>query len=391
MEKARQLRVLFIPTSSSGIQWWRIQSWVQSAWKQGLASFQNPLWMKEHDGIQEWQSRLTDTAEKSYDPIFVRQFIPMIESGCQQADAVVFQYAHEEGALELFEAIKIKYPHLPILTEIDDNVLSVPTYNEAFQTYDPRSAVRKRAIAQMRQSDGIIVSTPYLKEVFSEFNKNIWVVENSIDFKVWDRIKKGNKPGVRIGWAGGSGHEGDFEPYAEGIKRILAKHKNARLVLLNGPAKTGIPEFFKGVERVEHKAVWVPILKYPKLIMSEDFDIGIAPLVDSAFNRGKSNLKWLENSAMGIPTIASNVGHMAETIHTGRDGILCDDASDFELALHVLISDRKRRIAMGRAANERARKDFDVNKNVHHYISCLKEAISIKHRESDAIAVAGEA
>ena len=334
--------------------------------------------MKEHDGIQDWQIKLTDTSEKPYDPIFVRQFVPMIESGCVGADALVFQYAHEEGALELFDAIKAKFPHLPILTEIDDNVLSVPSYNEAFQTYDPRSEIRRRAIYQMRASDGLIVSTPYLKEVFSEYNSNIWVVPNSINFKIWDRLKKKSKPGVRIGWAGGSGHEGDFEPVAGALKNVLEKHKDAHLILLNGPAKTGLPEFLKGIPRIEHKAVWVPILKYPKLMMDMDIDIGIAPVVDSAFNRGKSNLKWLENSAMSIPTVASNVGHLAETIKSGKDGILCDDAKEFELALDVLISDRKRRAAMGRAANARVREEFNVEKTVLHYIDCLHEAVGLK-------------
>lgn len=378
MNRQSKLKVLFIPTSSAGIAWWRLQSYVEAAWRTGVASFQNPLWVKDMDGIQPWQTKLTDTPEKPHDPIFIRQFVPMIESGCIQADAVVFQYAHEEGALELFEAIKIKFPHLPILTEIDDNVLSVPPYNEAFQTYDPRSEIRRRAVAQMKASDGLIVSTPYLKEVFSEFNPNIWVVPNAIDFKTWDKLKRKAKPGVRIGWAGGSGHEGDFEVVAGALRRVLQKHKDARLVLLNGPAKRGIPEFLKDIPRVEHKAVWVPILKYPKLVMSEDFDIGIAPLVDSAFNRGKSNLKWLENSAMGIPTVASNVGHLSETIRTGVDGILCDDEREFELALDVLISDRKRRKAMGAAANARVRRDFNIDTVTAHYVSCLEEAIKIK-------------
>ena len=382
------LRVLFIPTSSSGIQHWRIQNYVNAAWRTGAASFQNPLWMKDHDGIQEWQIKLTDMPDKPHDPIFIRQFVPMVESGCVQADAVVFQYPHEEGALELFEAIKQKFPRLPMLTEIDDNIMSVPPYNEAFQTYDPRSEIRRRAIQQMRASDGLIVSTPYLRDVFSEFNTNIHVVPNAIDFKVWDRLKRRNRPGVRIGWAGGSGHEGDFEPAADALKRVLEKHKDARLVLVNGPAKRGLPDFLKGVERIEHHAVWTPILKYPKLMMDLDIDIGIAPVVDSAFNRGKSNLKWLENAAMAIPTVASNVGHFSETIRNGVDGILCDEGDDFFLALDVLISDRKRRKAIGAAANARVRKDFNIDEVTKHYVACLKE--TIEKKAAGDIALVGE-
>lgn len=374
------MNVFFIPTASSSVMWWRIQSYVESAWRTGLASFKNELWYKDLGTTQPWQDKMTDGDR--YDALFIRQFVPMIESGCIQADAVVFQYAHQEGALELFDAIKIKFPRLPLLVEIDDNILSIPDYNEAFDAFDPRngpeSSTRRRVLSQLRSADGLIVSTPYLKEIYTEYNPNIYVVPNAINFKQWDKLKGKKRTGIRIGWAGGSGHDGDFEPVADAIKNVLAKHKDAKLVLVNGPAKAGIPDYFKGVEGIEHHATWTPILKYPKMLAELDLDIGIAPLLDSAFNRGKSNLKWLENSALGIPTVAMNVGHMSETIRNGKDGYLCDDANDFELALDVLISDRKRRKAMGLAANARVRRDFNIDDVTAQYVAHLQDATDKK-------------
>jgi glycosyltransferase involved in cell wall biosynthesis len=373
----RPLNVLLVPTASSAVMWWRIQSWVEAAWRTGLASFQNPLWIKDlHSSHQPWQAKMPNS--DAYDPIFTRAFVPMIESGCAKADAIVFQYVHEEGALDLFEAVKIKYPHIPVLTEIDDNLLSVPTYNEAFGAYDPRSHVRRRALEQIKASDGLIVSTPYLKEIYAEYNPNIWVVPNSVDFKLWDKAKRKNKSGIRIGWAGGNGREGDVETVKDAILNICKKHKGVKFVFVNGPAKNGLPDYFKDHPQIEHHARWEPILKYPSLVAGLDFDIGISPLIDSAFNRGKSNLKWLENSALGIPTVASNVGHYAETVRHGVDGMLCEDSAEFESALDLLITDRKRRIAMGRAANARVREDFNTEKNIRVYIQALEEARAIK-------------
>lgn len=387
----RDFRALFVPTGNSGLMHWRIQNFIEAAWRTEAASFQNPLWYKDLDQIQPWQEYLTDKPGKPYDPIFIRQFVPMIESGCVGADALIFQYVHEEGGIELFDAIRTKFPHLPMLTEIDDNILSVPQYNEAAETFDPRSDVRRRAIAQMIASDAVIVSTPYLKEIFSEFNANIYVVPNAIDFKKWDRLKKKSRPGIRIGWAGGSGHEGDFEPVAQALKNILAKYDDVKLVLINGPAKTGVPSYFHGVKRVEHHATWTPILKYPKMLAEMDFDIGIAPVVDSAFNRGKSNLKWLENSALGIPTVAMNVGHFAETIHNGLDGFICDDSSEFEATLEKLIKDRKLRSKVGLAANERVRRDFNVDNVAAYYVEVLKEVADKKKFNFEKIKEVAEA
>ncbi len=363
------MRVLVIPTTSSSIQYWRLQSFVEAAWRTRCASFQNPLWEKDiKNEIHPWQGRLTDGPNN--DPIFIRAFVPTIESGCIHADAIVFQMVHEEGALELFEAIKIKYPNVPIFTEIDDNVLSIPSYNQAFETYNPRSEIRRRVVAQIKQSDGVIVSTPYLKEVYAEFNDNIHVIPNSINFKKWDSLKKKSKPGIRIGWAGGAGHAGDFEAVIPAIKRI-AHNYDVKFVFVNGPTGTGLPDELKGVKNVEHKMLWVPILKYPQMLADQDFDIGIAPLVDSAFNRGKSNLKWLENAALSIPTVGFNIGHYKETLTHGVDAMLANDEAEFEKYLVQLITDRKLRTTIGKQARIKAQKDFNIDQVVKDYCVAL--------------------
>lgn len=364
------MRVFVIPTTSSSIQYWRLQSFVEAAWRTKVASFQNSLWEKNiKNEIHPWQERLTDGPK--YDPMYIRALVPTIESGCQQADAIVFQMVHLEGALELFDAIKIKFPNTPIFTEIDDNVLSIPSYNQAFDTYNPRSEVRRRVVEQIRKSDGVIVSTPYLKEVYSEFNGNIHVIQNSVDFKKWDRLKKKSKPGIRIGWAGGAGHGGDFEAVIPAIKRI-AQNYDVKFIFINGPTGTGLPDSLKGVKNVEYKMRWEPILKYPQLLADQDFDIGIAPLVDSAFNRGKSNLKWLENAALSIPTVASNVGHFKETLTHGVDCMLANDEVEFEKHLISLITNRKLRSAIGRQARIKAEKDFNIDQVVKIYCEALK-------------------
>ena len=372
----RQLKALFLSTCNSGVIYWRIQNFVEAAWRTGLASFQHPLWIKDRNSMQEWQGKLTDGPK--YDPLYLRAFVPMIESGCREADVVVFQYVQEEGALELFDSIKTRFPDLPILTEIDDNLLSVPRYNEANMTYDPRSEVRRRALDQIKASDGVIVSTPGLKTVYSEFNDNIHVIPNCIDFGLWNRAKRKSRPGLRIGWAGGGNHEGDVAAIQNAIKNTLKNHPSVKFVFVNGPGFHGLPDFLRNVPGVEHHAIWAPILKYPQMLASMDFDIIISPLVDSAFNRGKSNLKWLEAAALGIPCIASNVGHYAETLRTGDDCVLADDEKEFELALDVLIRDRKRRKDIGKAAHARAMRDFNVDTVVRKYVDCLQSAANIK-------------
>ncbi len=72
-------------------------------------------------------------------------------------------------------------------------------------------------------------------------------------------------------------------------------------------------------------------------------------------------------------------------MNTGKDCILADNEQEFEVALDVLISDKKRRTAMGKAANLRARKDFNVDEVTKHYIKCLEEAISLKASKAESL------
>jgi len=263
--------------------------------------------------------------------------------------------------------------YVPILMEIDDNILSVPAYNPAFAAYSPGNSIRGCAEKQLKISDGIIVSTPYLQEIYNEYNKNVYCIQNSIDWSLWGKLKNKPKSGVRIGWAGGSAHTEDLEIIEKVIPKILNANSTAKFVFVHGIAEFLVELESKYRGRIELVKQWTPIDKYPSKIASLDFDIALAPLVDSAFNRGKSNLRWLEAAALSIPCVASNVGHFADTIENGVDGILCDDEMGFETAINALIKDKSLRRGMGARANIKAKEKFDVDWVAQKYIDSLKD------------------
>lgn len=341
----------------------------------------HPLW---------WQNDLTEMhhwERDIHDAGYVWRITKEIQDWALISDAIVFQMLHGPGfkmdehtkldyvnhSMALFRAVKELVPNKPIFTEIDDHITSTPIYNAADPFYAPGAALRELAIAQFKESDGLIVSTPYLQEVYSEFNDNIFVVENSLDFKVWDAVKKKSKKGIRIGWAGGATHSQDLEILESVIPRITERHKDVSFVFVHGT-----PHSLRGLKNVEHIQKWTRIDKYPSFLGSLDFDIGIAPLVDNAFNRGKSNLRWLEYSGLGIPTVASKVGHFAQTINHGVDGFLAENHNEFEQYLEVLITDKKARTAMGAMAKDRARLDFNVDRTAQKYAEILQQAVDRK-------------
>ena len=336
-------------------------------WSWAVAAHRNRAMLVNMPWFQYSQTETSPWEVDITEPQYYARIMNEINAHVQKADVVVFQMVHTPAALNLFLTIKEAYPHIPVVAEIDDNILSTPEYNPANPYYSPGAQFRDLAVQQFRAADAMIVSTPYLRDLYSDLNPNVHVVENSTDFKVWDKVKRKEHSGVRIGWAGGASHAEDLRIVEPVIRKTLENHKNARFVIVHG-----IPDFLKEIDRVDGVQKWSRIDKYPKFLGERGFDIGMAPLVDNAFNRGKSNLRWLEYGSMRVPCVASDVGHFAETIRNGVDGILCRDEKDWLDAFSHLIAHKTDRRRIGNAAYERIRKDFNTDTNVFAYESILR-------------------
>lgn len=350
-----------VPTSNAGVSYYRMWSWAVAAHR-NRAFHVECLWFDySQNNTHPWEVDITD-------PKHYARIMNEMDAKVRLADVVVFQMVHTPAALNLFLTIKEAYPHIPVVAEIDDNMLSTADYNPAAAFYAPGSDFRNLAIQQFSAADAMIVSTQHLKEVYSDFCPNIHVIENSMDLSIWDRTKKKRRPGeIRIGWAGGASHLEDLRIIEPVVRKILEKYRQARFVFVHG-----MPDFFKGIRGVEHANKWSRIDKYPAFLASRGFDIGVAPLVDNAFNRGKSNLRWLEYGAMRVPCVASQVGHFEETIRDGVDGILCKTEQEWIDAISELIENKETRLNIGNAAYKRIRTDFNTDKNVWRYEQAMR-------------------
>src|SRR3990167_1239810 len=198
-----EIRALFIQSSNSGVAFYRLYSFVDAAYRTRAFSAFLPWWDKQLTQTHPWEVDLES-------PMLRYRILNELNDHVSKADIVIAQMVHTPAALIVIEGIKEMYK-IPIVSEIDDNMLSTPTYNPADLVYQPGSIFRDIAIKQFKMSDAMVVSTPYLKEVYEDFNKNIHVVPNSLDFRIYDNLKfRNNRDFVRIGWAGGASHNDDL-------------------------------------------------------------------------------------------------------------------------------------------------------------------------------------
>jgi rhamnosyltransferase len=132
---------------------------------------------------------------------------------------------------------------------------------------------------------------------------------------------------------------------------------------------------FKDVShpRLKFTDRWVSIVDYPSMVKGWDLDIGIAPLRDHNFNRAKSNLRWLEYSALSLPTVASKVRPFSECINSGLNGILCSTKQEWYAQLKRLIQDKDERVRLGNMGRSSVFKDFNMDTIAQKYRSVLEE------------------
>lgn len=364
----KRIKIFFVPTNVSGVVFYR-------AWQPYLAlkryehrDFEPLIWWfnPRQYNLHPWESQI-------HTPEIGRTVIRDLDRGCAWADIVVWMGLHSYDSLNLFT--KLKNIHgKPFITEVDDYLLSIPPKNAAHDFYKPGSELTIVAMEQIKRSDGMICSTPYLKDLYSPFNNNIKVVENVIDFTLWRKRKTPVRQGVTIGWVGGGTHQEDLEMIRDPMMRVIEKNKGVKFRILHG-----VPNSFKKLPGVTWSSGFKPTNYYPQWVIKNGFDIGVAPLVDNNFNRGKSNLRWLEYSAMGIPTVASPLPHFTQSIKHGATGFIANTPEQWEHYLTLLAQSRELRKDIGRNALSEVKNSWSLKSLGCKYKTVIKEFLNAEH------------
>jgi O-antigen biosynthesis protein len=357
----KQLKVLFLPTANAGVTFYRMLQYFRHIQK---LPDMNPA-MDKFDPNRatpyEWQFKHNASAT----------LFAQIEKLISQADIVVIGYILTDQGVAILQAIKTEFPDKPIVMEIDDYCNEVNYYSPSAPVFKPYSESTNAIMEQLTLSDMVVVSTPYLKGLYTFFNKNIKVVPNGMDFSIWDNLKDAPKKGkkVRIGWAASSAHGEDLRFIEKVVLKLLYKYPNIEFSFFGG-----VPDFFIGKDkRIKTVRKWVNVYEYPQTLKNLNLDIGIAPLLDNNFNRSKSNLRWLEYSALKIPTVASRVEDFKRTIKDRVTGCLATELDEWEKKLSELIEDEPLRKWLGHNAYNEVKEKFNVETISRDYSKILWE------------------
>jgi glycosyltransferase involved in cell wall biosynthesis len=165
----------------------------------------------------------------------------------------------------------------------------------------------------------------------------------------------------RIGWVGLASNLHHLAQIAGPLRRVCAQ-SGARVVVVSArPPALELPVDF------------VPWSEAAEAEVLATFDVGIMPLADTAFARGKCGLKLLQYMAAGVPVVGSPVGVNATIVHDGIDGRLASDEASWFGALSELLSDESLRARLGRAGRARVERDYSVEAWTPRVVAAYRE------------------
>lgn len=264
----------------------------------------------------------------------------------EEADVVVGQRVSQPGATSRWLRMASgMHGHRPLLVfEIDDNLWEVEhTNGPAWKFYGRNPEQLRNLTTCAKAADVCTVSTEPLADVVRRINPNVVVLPNQLPASAFalGRVSYDDADRLRIGWHGGASHLADVEEMAPALRQHFRRRPKDRFLNFG----TVFESVRKAVGPALETREWTRDMHEHYARVAE-LDIGLAPLRPSIFNQSKSELKFLEYSAAGAATIATNGGPYARVIEQGVTGLLVDTTHQWVSQLDLLARDEETRTDM---------------------------------------------
>lgn len=269
------------------------------------------------------------------------------------------------------------FPYLPYWFEhslMPQGVPYVVDYDDAvFHNYDlagsswVRLLLGSKIDRVMAKAATVICGNNYLADrALLAGASCIELVPTVVDADRYLYTSKSEKTTLVIGWIGSPTTQVYVEALAPVLSRIAEKHA-VRLVLVG--ARPDIKRRFYGLP--------VDVLPWSEKTEAEQvvgFDIGIMPLTDYPWERGKCGYKLIQYMACGKPVIASPVGVNTQIVQNSECGLLADGYEQWFSALDYLLGDPVARSSYGRCGRIAVESHYSLKVQALRLVNILQSA-----------------
>lgn len=226
-----------------------------------------------------------------------------------------------------------------------------------------RSAGRERRFAAtLPLCDQVWAGNSYLAEKARPFNGAVEVIPTALDADRYNVRAEKPASSLDLVWIGSSSTKRHLVTMLPALEAAAGSLPSLRLKI--------IADFSLASDKLKILPVqWSPETEARELASAH---IGIAPLPDNAFTRGKCGLKVLQYMASGLPVISSPTGVNKDMVAHGVNGFLAAGDRDWIEAIQRLAQDRDLRLSMGEAGRRRCLDHFTLQAAFQKMLASLE-------------------
>jgi glycosyltransferase involved in cell wall biosynthesis len=230
----------------------------------------------------------------------------------------------------------------PLVTDVDDAIWLTPPFGNRVAT----------KIAQ--RSEMLIVGNDYLADWFGKYNSRIKVIPTAVDASYFVPAEhKRQDDALVVGWIGSQGNLPYLLSIEPALKLFFSVCQSARLLVVSDSR----PDFkVLSPDQVEFR-LWE---KEREVSDIQQMDVGLMPLVDSEWARGKCSFKMLQYMAVGLPVVVSPVGMNSQVLGLGEVGFSATNMDKWVESLEYLANNRDEGIRLGINGRQAVKEKFDL-------------------------------
>jgi glycosyltransferase involved in cell wall biosynthesis len=203
-------------------------------------------------------------------------------------------------------------------------------------------------------ADLVICGNAYLANWFKRYARKVVILPTGIDTAVYCPSKSGRGRNGVIGWIGTAGNMKYLHAIEPALQRIVASNPDVTIRVISDAKPT-----FVGLtaRNVEYKT-WSASTEVDDI---RGFDVGIMPLEDTPWTRGKCSFKMLQYMACGVPAIVSPVGTNTDVLNRGRCALAADTVPQWIEALSAALYEDSLRDDLIRTGRHVALNHFSID------------------------------
>lgn len=259
-------------------------------------------------------------------------------------------YIFRETALlgpAVFERL-IHRSGVPYVFDLDDAVFV--TYKSPSNGYLSYLKFAGKTETSCRLAAHVMAGNPYLASYARRVNENVTIIPTTIDTEKYKLLSYDRKSGpIVIGWTGSHSTVQHLDTLRETLTK-LARQTTFQLRVIGTPSYQ-----IDGID-----VDTMPWHATTELEDLSNIDIGIMPLPDDKWSKGKCGLKALQFMALGIPTVCSPVGVNTDIIQDNENGLLAASEDEWIRKLSILLESSERREQLGRAGRRTVEQKYSA-------------------------------